>query len=200
MVVFFLMEGSFYYWTKDMESVTFISHTLSPMFDVIDDENFYIGRKHRHDNIEMWQYMKITVLFKLITFDPVYQINQDYEETISFGFDQSRTVLILLYTHKDEKKNKPKYVRIVDIKTNGDFKIMYDSKVTDKELIGRLTSMLYCFIDGHIYYNRSVIKIRYDLLECCSNTREVGREYTEYEIFDYFNKILVLDENDLQTI
>ena len=60
----------------------------------------------------------------------------------------------------DEKKTSPKKVRIIDIKTNGDFKIMYDSKVTDKELIGRLTSMLYCFIDGHIYYNRSVIKIR----------------------------------------
>ena len=34
----------------------------------------------------------------------------------------------------------------------------------NEELIGRLVSMLFCFIDGHLYYNDKVIKIRFDLL------------------------------------
>ena len=45
MLVFFLMEGYLYYWRQDMDTVEMISTTISPSFDVIDDENFYIGRK-----------------------------------------------------------------------------------------------------------------------------------------------------------
>ena len=56
-------------------------------------------------------------------------------------------------------------VRIIDLKGNGENKILYDNQVFDPELIGRLTSMLYCFVDGHIYYNNNVIKMRYDLLK-----------------------------------
>ena len=46
--------------------------------------------------------------------------------------------------------------------------------------------MLYCFVDGHIYYNNDVIKIRYDLLK-----RETKcADYGEYEVFDYYENIL----------
>ena len=60
--------------------------------------------------------------------------------------------------------------------------------------------MLYTFIDGHIYYNKSVIKIRYDLLEQSSSKKSNMKEICENEAFDYFEKILVFDENDLQTV
>ena len=57
--------------------------------------------------------------------------------------------------------------------------------------------MLYCFIDGHIYYNKSVIKIRYDLLNAKTN----NKDYDEYEVFDYFPNILYLDkDNVMQTV
>ena len=75
--------------------------------------------------------MKITVLFRLISFEKVYQVSQDRENTLAFGFDQSRTVLILLYTHKDDRKNPPKYVKIVDLKDAGDFKVLYDQTVSN---------------------------------------------------------------------
>jgi hypothetical protein len=39
-----------------------------------------------------------------------------------------------------------------------------DVRLTNEELIGRLLSGLYTFVDGHIYFNNNVIKIRYDLL------------------------------------
>ena len=49
----------------------------------------------------------------------------------------------------------------------------------NKDLIGRLLSGLYTFVDGHIYYNNNVIKIRYDLIKSVDSHR-----YKENEIFD----------------
>ena len=43
-------------------------------------------------------------------------------------------------------------------------KILFESMIKDKSLIGRLSSGMYTFVDGHIYYNNNVIKIRYDIL------------------------------------
>ena len=37
--------------------------------------------------------------------------------------------------------------------------------IQNREIIGRLKSNLYNFVEGHIYYGNKVIKIRYDLLE-----------------------------------
>lgn len=42
--------------------------------------------------------------------------------------------------------------------------IEFAIELLDEELIGRLISGLYTFVDGHIYFNNNVIKIRYDLL------------------------------------
>jgi len=56
-------------------------------------------------------------------------------------------------------------------------------------LIGKLESGLYTFVDGHIYYNNNVIKIRYDLIdqEIESGLGEGDKsKYKENEIFDYY--------------
>ena len=42
---------------------------------------------------------------------------------------------------------------------------VYNTKITNLELIGRLKSNLYNFVEGHIYFGNSVFKIRYDLIE-----------------------------------
>lgn len=95
---------------------------------------------------------------------------------------------MILYKFVGNEKN-PNMVRIIDLKGNGENKILYNNQVFDPELIGRLTSMLYCFVDGHIYYNNNVIKMRYDLLKGKSSKI---REYGEYQVFDYYTNILEL--------
>ena len=114
---------------------------------------------------------------------------------ISFGFDQSETVLIILYKYNtnESKGQQLNIVRIVDLKDNWENQILYNHRVFDEELIGRLTSMLYCFVDGHIYYNNKVIKIRYDLLK----GKKKLKEYDEYEVFDYYDNILNLDRETI---
>lgn len=65
-------------------------------------------------------------------------------------------------------------------------------KVTNQELIGRIKSGLFNFINGHIYFNNRVIKCRYDLLE-----KKGLKELEEDQVFDYFENILLLNEGEL---
>lgn len=51
-------------------------------------------------------------------------------------------------------------------------------------LIGRLLSGLYLLLNGHIYFNNNVIKIRYDLLK-----QGELNGLSEYDYFDYFFNI-----------
>jgi len=98
--------------------------------------------------------------------------------------------LIIIY--HSVKKKKEFIVRITDINDNAENDRLFESRLLNEELIGRLQSRLYALVDGHIYYNDRVIKIRYDLLE---NKNQI-RDYEEHEIFDYYQKILPLDDDD----
>lgn len=60
-------------------------------------------------------------------------------------------------------------------------KIIYESDLNFPELIGRLKSGLYAFVNGHIYYNNNVIKIRYDLID-----ENPTVQLLEHQIFDYY--------------
>lgn len=64
-------------------------------------------------------------------------------------------------------------------------------KIKTKELIGRLKSQLFFLVNGHIYYNNSIIKIRYDLLR-----NSTIREWKENEIFDYYEDNIHLETNE----
>ena len=44
-------------------------------------------------------------------------------------------------------------------------KTLVSLMVDSREIIGRLKSNLYNFVEGHIYYRNKVIKVRYDQLE-----------------------------------
>ena len=44
--------------------------------------------------------------------------------------------------------------------------------IHSREIIGRLKSNLYNFVEGHIYYGNKVIKVRYDLLSKIQNIQE----------------------------
>ena len=60
---------------------------------------------------------------------------------------------------KNNKNKRDKFISIYDIDSNF---MIYSKQTQDMELIGRLKSNLYIFLDGHIYYGNKVIKIRYD--------------------------------------
>jgi hypothetical protein len=64
-------------------------------------------------------------------------------------------------------------------------------KVKNKELVGRLKSGLFFLVNGHMYYNNNIIKIRYDLLR-----GGAIKEWKEIEIFDYYEDNINLETNE----
>ena len=84
--------------------------------------------------------------------------------------------------------NDPIYIfKIYDmVKMHEEFEIT----LKNEELIGRLLSGLYTFVDGHIYFNNNVIKIRYDLIST-QNTVNLSED----GIFDRYSNIFPLDDN-----
>lgn len=69
-------------------------------------------------------------------------------------------------------------------------KIEYEGALESKELIGRLLSGMYTFVDGHIYYKNNVYKIRYDLV-----AKSGTRTFTEHDIFDFYPNIFDMRSN-----
>lgn len=63
-------------------------------------------------------------------------------------------------------------------------KIIFETKIVHEPLIQRLKSGLYTLVDGHIYFNNNVIKIRYDLME-----KKDSHILLEDEVFDYYTDI-----------
>jgi hypothetical protein len=60
-------------------------------------------------------------------------------------------------------------------------------KIQSREIIGRLKTNLYSFVEGHIYYNNNVIKVRYDLLKTFK-----GGEIKENQLFDHYSDVINL--------
>ena len=90
------------------------------------------------------------------------------------------------------KKKAIKTVKIIDLDEDQGNKMILSQRIENKELIGRLKSMLYHLVDGHIYYNNQIIKIRYDLLR----NSKTSNDYDENEVFDFYENILMLEENE----
>ena len=87
-----------------------------------------------------------------------------------------------------KKGYRQKSVRIYD-KANEN--TLWNGKVYNPELIGRLKTQFYQFIDGHIYYNNKVIKIRYDLL----NKKNI-KDLKDIEVFDFYDNLFEMNPGD----
>lgn len=65
------------------------------------------------------------------------------------------------------KKRLGKKVTIIDVNERN---TLYQMKLEDPELKGRLKTNLFIFMDGHMYYNNKCIKLRYDILKKENNS------------------------------
>lgn len=122
-----------------------------------------------------------------------YQIKTVYidsdvkDKIMAFNTDNIKQK-ILVVCQSYSLPNDPVYTfKIFDmVKMQEEFTIA----LKNEELIGRLLSGLYTFVDGHIYFNNNVIKIRYDLIK----TQNAGN-LSENGIFDRYYNIFPLEEN-----
>lgn len=120
----------------------------------------------------------------------IYETDELLYEVINYGFDEVEKVIVFLKQDKSKNKSKPKYfVTIVDILDDDQIKVLFNERITQPRVIGRLKSGMYMIVNGHIYFNNEVIKIRYDLLKQENSTKE----YRETQIFDIYKDILKFD-------
>lgn len=119
----------------------------------------------------------------------VYKDLDNRAEVLNFGVDNTKKRLIILTGIKNLKNRRDKFLTIFDIDTET---VLYTTKIVNKEVIGRLKSNLYNFVEGHIYFGNSLFKIRYDLIDM--NAKD-GKPICESQLFDTYHNILPLDDN-----
>ena len=71
-----------------------------------------------------------------------------------------------------------------------DLETFFEVELTNEHFIGRLKSGLCTLINGHIYFNNNLVKIRYDLIYSNMNYK-----FEESQIFDFYSHIFALDSN-----
>lgn len=104
----------------------------------------------------------IECLFGGFKVSKVFEDSIKTAEILNFGVDNTRKRLIILTGVKNSKMKRDKFITIYDWDQEV---VIVRLKIESREIIGRLKSNLYNFVEGHIYYNNKVIKIRYDLLK-----------------------------------
>ena len=126
----------------------------------------------------------IECLFGSFKKNRVYFDSDPRAEILNYGVDNSKRRLMILTGIKNSHNKRDKFITFYDLDTS---KKLCNIIVTNREIIGRLKSNLYNFVEGHIYYNNKVIKVRYDQIE-----NNQG-EYNENEIFDHYKNVIKLD-------
>ena len=147
-------------------------HTLPELHKIGD-------REVEHSHIYM-----IECLFGSFKKNRVYFDSDPRAEILNYGVDNSKRRLMILTGIKNSHNKRDKFITFYDLDTS---KKLCKITVTNREIIGRLKSNLYNFVEGHIYYNNKVIKVRYDQIE-----NNQG-EYNENEIFDHYKNVIKLD-------
>ena len=82
------------------------------------------------------------------------------------------------------------YMKVLEL--NNTDNIILECEITEPQMKGILLSGDFSLIDGHIYYNNNIIKVRYDLMKLYGNCQNQEELYFN----QYFN-ILNLKDGDL---
>jgi hypothetical protein len=195
MLVVYLLHGTdLYYWVQGNEKLQLVEHDATNLYYMSDNVLFYqhdppVIRCSHNSNPVASHVMILETMFGGCRTREVYKDMDPKAEVLNFGVDNTRKRLIILTGVKNMKNRRDKFLTIFDIDAE---QVIYSTKITDKEIIGRLKSNLYNFTEGHIYYGNSVVKIRYDLIEM--NAKD-GKPIYENQLFDTYHNVLPLDDN-----
>jgi hypothetical protein len=95
---------------------------------------------------------------------------------------------MLSETFDDKSENVSKVFKIYCLKKR---RLIFECLIKDEHLISRLKSGLYTLIEGHIYFNNNVIKLRYDLMK-----KKDSHVLVEDEVFDFYYGIFQLEPGE----
>lgn len=156
------------------------------MFQCSDNHLVVRSDDKQKDHFKLYE---IRLGFSEVFIESTFTFKQVALRVDGYGYDYETRNVILLLTNK-KKTGRVNMMQISSIDSQKT--PLWLGKVTNKELIGRIKSNLFTFINGHIYFNNRVIKCRYDLLE-----KKGLKELEEDQVFDYFEEILLLEQGEL---
>ena len=99
-------------------------------------------------------------------------------------------LLILSKIKSNNKMNKIKLLRIIDLDSN---QCVFKNEFTMNEVYGRMKANTFVLDNGHMYFNNCVVKIRYDLI-----SKGIDQEgpLRDEDILDTYNEILELEHDE----
>jgi hypothetical protein len=93
----------------------------------------------------------------------VIQEDSSQYDYVEFKVDREKDILLLFFQEKSKDSCKQLFVKIIDLKDKE--KILLDCEIVDQSMKGIFKSGAYKLINGHIYSDNKVIKLRYDLMK-----------------------------------
>ncbi len=104
------------------------------------------------------------------------------------AIDYKKKSLVIMYkANKSSIIHKNKF-KIYDLEKQMS---LLSVSVTDPDIIGRFKSGLFTFVDGHMYFGNSVIKLRHDLIE-----RNQTVQLKQNNVFDKYDDLLDLKQTE----
>ena len=111
-------------------------------------------------NNDRFRLVKIEANFTSFRTSVAYEAQNIVERMKQFAYDVPEGILMIIYMIQSEH-SKNRYMKIIDINTS---EILWNSSITDHDLIGRLKCGIFSIASGYIYHSNCATKIRYDLL------------------------------------
>ena len=130
---------------------------------------------------------RANMFYTSYVFDTIYQEMGEDEELMGFQKDQDKDKLLLLIRFGAKRSSENITPRKFIIKVYDEIlmKVECSVWVTDPHIIGIMLSGQLRLLDGHIYHQNQLIKVRYDLIGKIQNIDET-------KLFDRFEENLPL--------
>jgi len=108
---------------------------------------------------------KLEINYSAIDISQVFQERSMSHTILAFSYDRiAKNFIMVLKTEDQESQILGNNIYIFKIFSLHSNKVELSIQILNTALIGRLLSGLYTLLNGHLYFNNNVIKIRYDLL------------------------------------
>ena len=128
---------------------------------VLDDNNFYYCQQSIDKKDSVSEICQVNIKYSGFNLAVVQSENSAKYDYINFNVDAANKYLILVFENNnytaDQGKMSQLYIKIYDLDEEN---IIYESHVVQPSLLGILVSGLYNLIDGHIYFNNNVFKLK----------------------------------------
>ena len=180
--VFLQFDNYLYYWAEGGTKLKFEKKIEGTIFPLTEDRFIFINEGFRQ--IEMVQ-----INFESHTHKVVYFETQTNVTIVNANADMVKDHIIFLTEVILDANSEP--VHVLNIFDICEERIIVEITLKTPCILGRFRSGLYQFLDGHIYFDDYVGKIRLDLIKGSIKTR-----YTEQEMFDMYNNVHHLNENE----